>query len=190
MAGVCLLLYGCGGPLEMPKEPPKQTETEETQVKMEPASSQVLEVGIMADGTNPYAVVASENFCRKAGDGSYPVVVEYHDSRDGCDTQKAQLKGLKERGVDLLLIHVVDLKRQEELAEEIKSLDIPVLYFGTRPGEALLEETGGTYVGLEEEEEKELSKVLEEGSFEESGFRELAESAGGKLYGLAIKMRQ
>ena len=194
VAGICLLFYGCGAASGTPEqtEGPRDPEGLQAQEgakpgEEEPASSQVLEVGIMADGTNPYAVVASETFCRKAGESSYPIVVEYHDSRDGCDTQKAQLRGLKERGVDILLIHVVDLERQEELQEEIGSLDVPVLYFGARPGEELLEETKGEYVGLDEKQEAELLKTLEAEGFETSKFQWLAKKAGEDLYRLAVK---
>ena len=130
VAGICLLFYGCGAASGTPEqtEGPRDPEGLQAQEgakpgEEEPASSQVLEVGIMADGTNPYAVVASETFCRKAGESSYPIVVEYHDSRDGCDTQKAQLRGLKERGVDILLIHVVDLERYNETVDAVWALE-------------------------------------------------------------------
>lgn len=185
LGGIGLLLYGCASDAAKPIEgsPGLYGEMESQEGGSDiPISRQVLEVGIMADDTNPYAAAVYKAFCLKAGEGSVPVVVEFHDGRDGYETQKWQLEVLRERGVDLLLVNMADMERQAELAEDICQADIPVLYFGTRPSEALLEKTEGQYVGLPVEEETKLGEVLEAEQFEESEFPDLAQKVGEALY--------
>ncbi|MCI8417568.1 MAG: hypothetical protein HFI33_08780 [Lachnospiraceae bacterium] len=151
-------------------------------------ADQVLEVGILADCTNPYTVVAFEIFGREAGKCNRPLVVELHDSRDGYEAQKGQLEWLLERGVDVLLVDMAHRDSQADLKKDLESVDCPVIYFGTRPEEELLEENNMQYIGLSQEEAQELTKALEEERFEESGFRERAGEAGEELLQVVLEL--
>ncbi len=144
-------------------------------------ADRVVEVGILADCTNPYTVVCFEIFGREAGACSRPLVVELHDSRDGYEAQKGQLEWLLSRGVDVLLVDMADRDRQKELKADLEGMDCPVIYFGTRPKEELLEDSDIQYIGLSQEEALELSQALAEERFEETGFRERAHKTGEEL---------
>lgn len=185
---VSLLLLGCAGRWEEIKEEAKQPIEEQT------ASDQVIEAGMVVDCTDPYAVVSFEVFSRQAGECSAPVVVELHDCREGYEVQKAQLELLNEHGIDLLLMDVTkgeeSQAHQQELAQLIAKLNVPVIYFGTPPQEETLEVTGGTYVGLSEEEAAEYEAIRKEDRFEESGYREKAKEAGETLLNLVLEMMQ
>ncbi len=141
---------------------------------------EVLEVGIVADCSNPYAVVVFEQFCQEAKACETPIVVELHDSDSSYDKARQQLEWLAERGIDILLVDVGNTKEQEELGEEIRAMAYPTLYFGLRPEK--LEELESSYIGLTGEEQKELEQALEQDQFEESGFRQRAEEDGRKLW--------
>ncbi len=189
LGSIGLLLCGCAFGANKPEKEPQELSSEQRDAEEKsdiPASQQVLEVGITADNTNPYAVAVYNAFCLKAGKGSCPIVVEFHDGRDGYEVQKLQLEALEKRGVDLLLVNVADLERQTELSEDICQAGVPVLFFGTRPKEEVLERTGGQYVGLSEEEETELGEIIEAEQFEESEFPALAEKVGEDLYQAAL----
>lgn len=141
---------------------------------------QVLEVGMVLDCSNPYTVVVFEEFCREAEKCDTPIVVELHDSNSSYEKQEQQLEWLIQHGMDILLVDVGTTKEQEKLGEDIRSLGYPTLYFGLRP-EKLKEELENSYIGLTQEEQRELEQTLEQERFEESGFRQRAQEDGRKL---------
>lgn len=171
---VSLLLIGCA------KTPEEYHEAEEKE--QQTATSQVLEVGILVDGSDPYAVVTYESFVRSAGDSSEPIVAELGDAREGTENQIRVLNELKERGVDILLVDVSKIGAEEVLAQWLLEQELWFLFFGTRPTADTLEATGGVYVGLTEEEAREYQAVMEADRFEESGFRGDAWQDGQELF--------
>ncbi|MBQ8184331.1 MAG: hypothetical protein IJ036_00935 [Lachnospiraceae bacterium] len=188
---VGLLLSGCGHASGNTSEQKVEPEEEQLTVSEEnTAADQVLEVGVLMDYSAPYAVAVFETFSVAAGKADTPVAVELHDCRDGYEAYQDCLELFQDRSVELLMVDMMEdfsEEEQQNLAEGIRDLGIPVLYFGTVPEEETLEITGGRYVGLSEKEEKELKKILKKDGFEESEYPEKAVKTGEELLQLVLE---
>lgn len=174
---VSLLLLGCGSSVN----PEASDET----AGNEAYADQVLEVGILADCSDPYAVVTYESFVAEAGRSEETIVVELHDCREGYEARMEGLETVKETGIDVLLMDWMDVEPEEalreQIAETIEALDVPVYFFGPRNPMDLLG-IGGSYVGLSPEEAFAYANAKAENRFDESGYREHAQKAGRVLF--------
>ena len=124
---VSLLLPGCAGTSTGEAEEYKEAEEF-------PVSEQVIEVGILTDCGDPYAVVTYESFIKEASQASEAIVAELHDCRQGYEAQLEALAAVKKTGVDILLIDIIEdgVLDGEELEAAMGELEVPVLYFGAK----------------------------------------------------------